>query len=274
MNASPVISLFAALAGCFTLATWLEPRLRTPEGAAEGDLLTVVMGDGRRLFANQFFVQADVYFHSGYYPSMFDDQGMHEENHMAGGGDEHEHDHDFLGKPKDWIDAFGRHFYVTEHTHLERDGLEREMLPWLYFSARMDPHRIDTYTVAGFWLRTKLGKVKEAEEFLREGLRANPGSVPILYELGALLEEGRKDSHRARNVWEQALIRWRETEGKLEEPDIFLFQQIVGRLARLEREQRRYAQSIAYFKMLKSVSPKPAAVQKQIGELEALLKHP
>ena len=30
------------------------------------------MGDSRRLFANQFFVEADVYFHSGYYPTIFD----------------------------------------------------------------------------------------------------------------------------------------------------------------------------------------------------------
>ena len=30
------------------------------------------MGDSRQLFANHFFTKADVYFHSGYYPSVFD----------------------------------------------------------------------------------------------------------------------------------------------------------------------------------------------------------
>ena len=36
------------------------------------NVLNVLLGDGRRLFANHFFVQADVSFHSGYYPSIFD----------------------------------------------------------------------------------------------------------------------------------------------------------------------------------------------------------
>ena len=30
------------------------------------------MGDSQQLFANHFFTKADVYFHSGYYPSVFD----------------------------------------------------------------------------------------------------------------------------------------------------------------------------------------------------------
>jgi hypothetical protein len=37
-----------------------------------GSILKVLLGDSRRLFANHFFVQADVSFHSGYYPTIFD----------------------------------------------------------------------------------------------------------------------------------------------------------------------------------------------------------
>jgi len=48
---------------------------------------------------------------------------------------------------------------------------------------------VDTYTVAAFWLRSKLGKVSEAEQFLREGLRANPDSDQILFALGQLYFE-------------------------------------------------------------------------------------
>ena len=58
---------------------------------------------------------------------------------------------------------------ITEHTHLE-GGNEREILPWLRLSAELDPQRVETYTVAAYWLRA-VGKMVEAEHFLREGLR-------------------------------------------------------------------------------------------------------
>src|SRR5437588_9986821 len=95
--------------------------------------------------------------------------------------EEHERKMNFLGAPRDWVERFGRHFMITEHTHLQ-GGNEREILPWLRVSAELDPHRIDTYTVASYWLRSSLGKVDEAEQFLREGLRQNPGSYELWYE--------------------------------------------------------------------------------------------
>src|SRR5207302_353323 len=72
----PAPSLLLALlfAVCFTLATWLQPwHQGWAGGRAQSDsLLGVLMGDSRQLFANHFFTKADVYFHSGYYPSIFD----------------------------------------------------------------------------------------------------------------------------------------------------------------------------------------------------------
>jgi tetratricopeptide (TPR) repeat protein len=114
----------------------------------------------------------------------------------------------FLGKPRDWIDGFGRHFMITEHTHLT-GGNEREILPWLRVSASLDPHRVDTYTVASYFLRSRLGDAEQAERFLREGLSANPNSYEILFELGRLYHENLHDSDRAQGVLELALRRWR-----------------------------------------------------------------
>ena len=49
----------------------------------------VLLGDGRKLFANHFFVKADVSFHSGYYPSIFDQaQPSKDTRHMM---EHHEH---------------------------------------------------------------------------------------------------------------------------------------------------------------------------------------
>ena len=50
---------------------------------------------------------------------------------------------------------FGRKFRVTEHKHLSGDSTERELLPWLKISAELDPQRVETYTVAAYWLRPR-----------------------------------------------------------------------------------------------------------------------
>src|SRR2546423_4650264 len=132
----PAPSLILALlfVVCFTLATWLQPWHQSwAGGRAQSDsLLGVVMGNSRQLFANHFFTKADIYFHSGYYPSIFDSRPAPKESHMTGHGEnhqdkDHEKEADFLDKPKDIFERFGRHSMITEHTHLEH-GQEREIL--------------------------------------------------------------------------------------------------------------------------------------------------
>ncbi len=82
---------------------------------------------------------------------------------------------------------------------------EREILPWLRLAADMDPQKIETYTVGAYFLRKHLNRPEEAEAFLREGLRNNPDSYEILFELGRLYNENDHDTDRARNVWQLAL---------------------------------------------------------------------
>ena len=237
--------------------------------------LYLVLGDGRRLFANHFFVKADVYFHSGYYPSIFY-QGKRESGHMEG-HEEHESGHDddenFLGPPKDWVERIGRHFMISEHTHLEH-GNEREILPWLKLSSELDPQRVETYTTGAYMLANHLHQPREAEQFLREGLRANPNSYEILFALGRVYYENDHDAQRARNVWELALRRWNEQERGKKAPDNFALEQIVVHLARLEEDEKRFPQAIAYLETAKQLSPTPAALQRQIDEIKRQIGHP
>jgi tetratricopeptide (TPR) repeat protein len=279
---SPCLILLLLLTGCFTLATWLAPRSWDWGGRrAEADnLMAVVLGDARRLFANHFFVKADVYFHSGYYPSIFDQAAPRNTAHLAGGHDEHDdHDErkdehekemDFLGPPRDWVERFGRNFFITQHTHLAR-GTEREILPWLRLSAALDPQRVETYTLAAYWLRKHLGKVKEADAFLRDGLRANPDSYEVLFELGRLYDENYQDARRARNVWELAVRQWREQESNKPEPDVTAYRELVTHLARLEEREGNLREAVMYLEELKKVSPGPELIQQQIDELKQKL---
>jgi len=273
---STILILLLLAAGSLSLGTLLEPRAELwSERSGSDNVLKVLLGDGRRLFANHFFVKADVYFHSGYYPSIFDQrQAPKDSRHMTSqegseAEEEHEKAMNFLGPPRDWIEQFGRHFLITEHTHLA-GGNEREMLPWLRLSAELDPQRVETYTVAAYWLRN-VGKVAEAEQFLRDGMRANPDSPEILFELGRLYSESRHDPARARQVWDLALRKWTTHEATKKEPDWFQLEEIAVNLARLEEKEGNLARAIALLELAKKASPHPAALQGQIEEMKQQL---
>ena len=278
MKVSPLLILALMLTACFTLATEIGPRAATWSNRTKSDnALDLLLGDGRRLFANQFFTMADVYFHSGYYPSIFDRAGKDSEIVAASHGHTDSADdeikEDFLGKPKDWIDAFGRNFRITQHTHLEH-GNEREILPWLRLAAEMDPQKIETYTVGSFWLREHLNQPQQAEAFLREGLRSNPNSYEILFELGRLYSENYHDTNRARDIWELAARRWNELDPKDKKDNTLSFDEITVHLANLEEAAGNPAKAVQWLEAAQKVSPTPEALQKQIDELKAKIPAP
>jgi tetratricopeptide (TPR) repeat protein len=279
MKASPALILALMLTVCFTLATGLEPSATAWSNRTKSNnVFSVLFGDGRRMFANQFFTMADVYFHSGYYPSIFDlrDEGTKAIVSASHGQTENEVDEkneDFLGKPKDWIDRFGRHFRITEHTHLEHSH-EREILPWLRLAADMDPQMIETYTVGAYFMCQHLNQPQEAEVFLREGLRNNPGNYEILFGLGRLYYQDYHDTDHARNVWLLALNCWMKQDPALQKENKHGFGEITVNLANLEREAGNYQDAVNWFQAAQKVSPAPDALQKQIDEIKKKMAVP
>jgi tetratricopeptide (TPR) repeat protein len=300
MNANPYrlpgLLLIALFVLCFGLAAHLDLWFQAWQGnrSQSANPMGVLLGDSRRMFANHFFVKADAYFHSGYYPSVFDNREAFRTPHMAEdtgtvGGHNQGDELGFLGPPRDWIDAFSRQFFPSIHTHLDEGGARgkaapsgdlgessgvREILPWLRLSAELDPNSVQTYTVTAYWLRQRMGKVAEAEQFLREGLRENPGSYEILYELGRIFAENHNDPARACNLWELALRNWQKLESAKSDPDKFLLMQIVSHLATLEEKQGNYRQALVYMQLWKEHSPEPARIQQRIEELRQKLQPP
>lgn len=297
-----LLSLPALLLVAFNLAAWLEPWFQNWAGnrARSANLLQVALGDGRRLFARHFYVKADEYFHSGHYPSIYDLRPDSDKVHMATGagtGQQHHQDMpDFLGAPKDWLDAFSRKLFPSAHRHLgdhpadgehaghegpcdhsgvaSSAGEERELLPWLRFSATLDPERPETYLVASYWLRSRLDRVNEAEQFLREGLRHNPGDHELLFELGQICSEHRKDMARARNLWELAAKEWQQREAGKAEPKVFAYGQILGHLATLEEREGNFARAAEHLEQLLQVTPYPDHVKRWLEEVRARQKRP
>ena len=279
MKISPLLTVASLMSLAFTLATGLAPRAENWSGRAKSDnLFGMMFGDGRKLFANQFFTMADVYFHSGYYPSVFDQNASAQKEIISASKgkketEEDEKKEDFMGRPRDWIDAFGRHFKITQHTHLEH-GSEREILPWLRLAAELDPQKIDVYTVGAFYLREHLNRPAEAEKFLREGLRHNPGNCEILFELGRLYHEGLHDRDRARNVWELGVKKF-EALGDEEKKEARLTcEELVVHLGRLEDEAGNFSRAVVWLRAAQKVSPVPDALQQQIDEIGKKIAKP
>ncbi|HTR40917.1 MAG TPA: hypothetical protein VMH87_04825 [Pseudomonadales bacterium] len=278
----------------FGLAAGLVPRYLTLENATHqsGNFFNLILGNSSQLFANNFFIKADAYYHSGYYPTIFDNRQAFETAHMAedtGAVASHNtgEETSFMGPPRDWIDAFGRNFIPNRHTHLDEGGPDddlsnstkvREILPWLDLSAKLDPSNIKTYLVMAYWLRSKLNKPGEAEQVLREGLRYNHGNPQLLFELGRIYYENYNKPAEARTIWEAAIRSWLAEKPGVPLPerlkptddnfdDRFLFEQIGEHLAELDTKAGHYSTAIADLQEAQLASPKPQDLQQQINEL-------
>jgi tetratricopeptide (TPR) repeat protein len=258
----------------------LVPRAATWNGQSQADnVFKLLFGEGRRLFANECFTMADVYFHSGYYPSIFDRQEQEHDVAMPAHGrkeDEPAAGDDFMGPPPDWIAAWERHFVPNHHTHLDTGGATgslksnsvQEILPWLKLAADLNPQLIETYTVGAYWMQTSMHDYGEAKAFLYDGLHNNPGNCELLFDLGRLYDTGYHDPVRARNVWLAALRSWeaKSYDVKTNVDARIVYEEIAMNLAHLEENQGNWSETIRYLEMVKRVSPNPAAIEKQIEE--------
>ncbi|MGC3957959.1 MAG: hypothetical protein QM813_08455 [Verrucomicrobiota bacterium] len=314
MNATAPKFIFALLVTlAYTLGTMTHLRAvsRSDAGQPDEGAFKKLLGDGRRLFSGQFVEMADVYFHSGMYPSIFDRAATKAstavtsavEQHGEEDHDHHEHDangncihdaahadhqseeagssepddHDAAhvkamtpGAAQNWLEGFIRRFRITEHSHLAQ-GDEREILPWLKIAIELDPQAIDTYTTAAYWLRAKLNRPDQAEKVLREGIRNNSTNPELLFEMGLLYKENRKDRDRARNIWRYAAKCWLAQGEAVQAESHTYFSKILSNLGELEQEAGNAAQAISYFEQAKPFSPRPEGLQKKIDELRAKL---
>jgi hypothetical protein len=302
--------LVALLVACFGTAARLSPQFEGWRGSrATGDFFVVLLGDERKMFANTFYIKADEYYHSGYYPSIFDDNAAFRTAHMAedtGAVDSKNHgdEHGFLGPERNWIDSFGRHFFPNRHTHLDEGGPGgdlggsqevREILPWLKLSADLDPENVQTYTVTAFWLRERMQNVKAADVMLHEGIRHCPDSYEIFFELGRLYYDSYQDHTRARNVWEHGVELWlrldpatpRGRQPALELVDDWLsrplklvaeqkdnqlvMEQLTTHLAAMDTADGHWTRAIEWLRAGERVSLTPDRIQARIDELNSKL---
>ena len=309
-NISPALMTVFLAALVFTLATAVESEFRgSAVTSSHGGAFTKLLGDGRRLFSGQSLEMADVYLHSGFYPSIFDERESRSTKAIETEEDEHgHHAHDEQGICVRQEDHSGHKHDVNGKCNHDEEGdehkdehekamsfmdqtldplqgfirnfrvtqhshlekgEEREVLPWLKLAIELDPQAIETYVVTSYWLRKNLKRVEDARDILREGIRNNPKSFELLFAMGLIYRQDDKNDDKARNIWLAAKKIWEEQPTEVKDANSFHYGRIVGNLASLENETGNLKLAIHYYELAKLTSPKPEAIQEQIDRIRA-----
>ena len=94
-----------------------------------------------------------------------------------------------------------------------------------------------------------------------------PNHPELLFELGRLFDENRKDPVRARNLWLRAaeVSPGRNPDAKDEEK--YILQQIEAHLAKLEERAGNLTLAIQHWEKLKARLPDPGPIDARIKEV-------
>ena len=122
----------------------------------EGSVSVYILGPAKEWLSNGFYEHADLYFHRGV--------PHHKEKAF----------HDVFTAWKDAINP-------TEHAHATGKA-SVEIMPWLRLSIDADPHYIEAYLVASYWLSGGFQRPDLAIKELQNGIKKNPESYRLYRE--------------------------------------------------------------------------------------------
>lgn len=223
-----------------------------------------ILGEARSIASNMSLLQADLYMHGG--------AGHFYEEHQGGMAVEEasadlEHEHGRASGPRpspyNILFSISDAVQVTEHKHL-RGAEIKELIPWLYYAARLDPDNVQAYSLTAFWLGDRLGRVDEAIAFLREGLTYNPSSWELNAEMGRIYCQHLKDYRSA----ERYLLKAKELMASAQH-DKFQERYVLSWLAMAYEGLGRTPDAVTEYKKIQELFPKDHALESKIKKLEA-----
>jgi len=179
-TAWPWLLLLALWTAAFAAVCSLpqEAWAHAGEGASVTDRL---LGSTRMIIGEAFYEQSDNYFHRGV---------PHQKKKAF---------HDIF-------QTWAHHVRPVSHEHATGKSVY-EVMPWLDFTVRMNPHHVEAYLVAAYWLAGDGERPDLAMQIVADGLRANPGDYQLHAERGRLyLQQGEND--RAEKALETAVRLW------------------------------------------------------------------
>jgi tetratricopeptide (TPR) repeat protein len=155
--------------------TGLPPQLKHPS------IAEAVFGESKWALSSFFYEKADTYFHAGV---------MHRRTEAF---------EDSL------FQRAAREMSSDLHVHLSGQKIQ-EIMPWIWLTVRIDPHNIEAYRNAAFWLN-EAGHPNEAHAVLQEAQWNNPFNYEILLEDGRIYINEKKPM-QAKHAFDEGLAFW------------------------------------------------------------------
>jgi len=219
------------------------------------------MGEARSIVSAVCVLQADRYFHGGL--------GHHDEERPGGlcidkregVVDEEPEEHARLETaPLNILPRVSEAMEITEHVHLKGDDL-KEIMPWMYYAAEVDPHNVRAYELTSYYLADRLGRTTEAIEYIRKGIRENPGSWELNAEAGRLYFKHLKDYRAAERFFLRALSMLDKSPH-----DKFQERYVLSSLAHTYEAMGEGERALPYYIRMNRLFPRPY-FKKRIEEL-------
>jgi tetratricopeptide (TPR) repeat protein len=116
-----------------------------------------------------------------------------------------------------------------------------------------------------------LKRPEEAEQFLRQGLRANPDSYEIYLELGRVYFYNKREPSVGRNIFMLARDKWLKQQAAGDKPEAADYEEILGEIVRVDRQEGDLKAEVADLEELIKVSHSPQTLEAEIRELKARL---
>ena len=218
--------------------------LAVPDGAGPEtapSVLRAVLGDSLDAFGSEFYERADVYFHRGV-------EHIRAEAFEDG-----------------WFQRLGESISPTRHAHLHGEDV-REIMPWLRFATQANPHNVEAYLVAAFWLAGEAGRPDLALEVLVEAHEHNARDYRIALEMGRV-HARLGQMERAGRQFDAAMSLWPGEESPDSVDALFGKREILLHQAMIDEVRGNRGAAIAKLEDILKMFPRQNGFRDRIEEL-------
>lgn len=240
-NVIPLAAVLVLWGAVFSMAcrlTLAPPSDRTGDLSVAGQ----VFGASRMAFSSSFFTEADNYFHLGV-------------GHVSK-----------KAITNDFIQTWHAAIQPSGHAHAEGKSV-REIMPWLEFAIRANPHNVDAYLTAAYWLGMA-GRSDLAERVLMQGQQSNPRDHRILLERARLLLDRHEDV-RAALLLDEGLRAWPGKEDPQDDQALLDLTSLLSYRAFLHELKGDRQAALVLFRKALEASPGNPGLAKRVRAIES-----
>ena len=225
----------------FSLACRISPTPFLPKATGDRSAFGQVLGVSRVGIGHSFMDMADTYFHLGV-------ESVKKKAFTNG------------------LQRLAEQIRPEAHRHPRGDGIQ-EIMPWLRWATEMDPHNMEAYLNASFWLAGQGGRPDLAEEIMREAQRNNPRDYRVYGEKGRLfLLAGRMEDALA--ALDTGARLWPSPEDGHDVQDKLELGRMLSLQAFIHEMRGQREAALQLFRRSAALFPDNAAVAQRIRRLE------